>query len=139
MDPRIKQSIKLAFEKVNGAYKNLTIKEASNYYLVLGNVNEVHLIRKDAKKSVFLDRLFANGESTIEAEAAKVWEAVKNYFRSITTPAQAPVAPNQPKAEPKQKTSRKKKATPEVPVVEEVIDDPNGVEDDTADWVETVL
>lgn len=117
MDSNTKKNVQLAFEKLKLAYDRLTIADAKAYYITLGNVNEVHLVRKDGRKDVFLGRLFSDATSSFETELTTIWTVLKKYFESTVV---APATEEKPVEEvkPVKKTTTKKKK--EEPVTKEV-------------------
>ena len=128
-----KQSIKVTFERLQSAYTRLDVKGAHDYYLTLGNVNEVHLIKKDATKSVFLGKLFVDENSTMEVEAKRVWIALENYFKATSqTTKVASETTTTPTVEKKvsKKTKKQVVEEPQVEVSEE---------DEDSSWVDSVL
>lgn len=83
MNTEVKRNIQLAFNKINTAYNNLNIPESKQYYLTLGGINEVHLIKKGGCKSVFLGRLFQDSTSTVEREVTTIWTTLNKYFAAL--------------------------------------------------------
>lgn len=127
-----KRNIQLTFERLKAAYANLNIANAQDYFLTLGNVNEIHLIKKDASASVFLGKLFLDENSTQEIESKRIWKVLENYFRMSSTSNTSDVVKT--KDEPKRTSKRTKKVEQEVEIEPEVME-----ADEDSDWVDTVL
>ena len=134
----LKYDIKYTFEKLQEAYDNLKLEGSQDYFLTLGNVNEVYLMRKDAKKSIFLGRLFDDANSSKEIEARKIWTALQTYFRgTVEVEHKEPAIEKKPVEEVKKTTRKSKKVVEESqPVrVEPEVEE----EDEESSWVDTVL
>lgn len=85
-----KKNNEYAFKLIKGAFDNLTMPETKKYYLTLGNYNEVHMIRKDAKKSVFLGRLAVNTQDDLKPQMQAVWDVLRSYFLDNPEPVDKP-------------------------------------------------
>ena len=124
-----KYSIKYTFEKLQEAYNHLKIAGSEDYFLTLGNINEIHLMKKDATKSVFLGKIFVDEDTTQEIEARKIWNVLQSYFTGT------PIV-----QETKVETKVTKKATRKPKKVEVVEEEPEVMEaDEDSDWVDAVL
>lgn len=142
MDSNTKQKIKIAFEKVKGAFEKVNLKETKDYYVTLGNINEVHLIKKDATKSVFLGKLFIDANSTVEEEARKIWKVTEDYFRGVVTNSTSTTTKEEVVTKPKTIRKRKPKVE-EVPVVQTQFEDIDvsedyAEEDNDYTWLDTI-
>ena len=123
-----KYNIKITFEKLKEAYDSLKVADAQDYFLTLGNINEIHLMKKDATKSVFLGKIFVEDNTTQTLEAKKIWNALQTYFVGTNT------SNNVVETKPVKKATRKAK---KVEVVEE---EPEVMEsDEDSAWVDTIL
>lgn len=134
-----KYDIKYTFEKLQEAYNRLDVKDSKDYFLTLGNVNEVHLLKKDATKSVFLGKMFTHEDDTQTEEARKIWEAIKRYFgANVTTVAKVEEVKEveETPAVTKKVTTRKPKKVEEIQKAEDIEVDEA---DEDSDWVDTVL
>lgn len=89
MTPIQKKNAAYAFSQIKIAYEKLTVPEAKKYYLTLGNGIEVHLIRKDARKSVFLGKLTINSDADMKPVVSKIWNTLRDY---LMKPVEEPVA-----------------------------------------------
>lgn len=135
MDSSVKQNIKVTFEKVNSAFKNVTLKETKDYFLTLGNLNEIHMIKKDATKSIFLGKIFTSADATIDGESRKIWEVIGNYFRQVVgKTTDVPVV--ETKVEPVKKPTKRAKKVQVVEEVPEVSED--FASDDDTTWIDSI-
>lgn len=138
MNPTTKQNINMAFSRIKTAYESTQLPIAKEYYVTLGNVNEVYLMKKDATKSIFLGRLFDKEDATIESEGRKIFDVLTTYFRSIVdTPiTNVPEVENKPV---EKKTTRRTKKVVETSVVEEVpeVSEDFASDDDTS-WIDSI-
>ena len=135
INQNVKYDVKYTFEKIQEAYDKLDIADSRNYFLTLGNINEVYLMKKDATKSVFLGKLFAEQNSTKEIEARKIWNALQTYFRDTVVEQ---VEGAKQVEEVKKQTRKAKKQvveTPKATIVEPEVED----EDEESSWVDAVL
>ena len=141
----LKYSIKYTFEKLQEAYSNLKVGDSQDYFLTLGNVNEVHLMKKDATKSVFLGKLFSDANSTQEVEARKIWNVLQAYFRGtvVEEPTKEPKVETKPlevETKPTKKTAARKSKKVEPIEIEEEIHEPEVEEaDEDSPWLDTIL
>ena len=85
-----KKNNEYAFNLIKGAFEKLTLPETKKYYVTLGNYNEVHMIRKDAKKSVFLGRLTVNTQDDLKPQMQAVWDVLRSYFLDNPEPVDKP-------------------------------------------------
>lgn len=136
MNSSVKQNITVTFEKLKAAYNSTKLTDAKDYYLTLGNVNEIYLMKKDATKSIFLGRIFDTDDATIESEGKKILDVLTDYFKStVVATSETPVV-EEPKVEKKATKRAKKVETPVVDVVPEVSDD--FASDDDTSWVDAI-
>ena len=136
MNSSVKQNITVTFEKLKAAYNSTKLVDAKDYYLTLGNFNEIYLMKKDATKSVFLGKIFDNDDATIESEGKKILDVLTNYFKSaVVATSETPVV-EEPKVEKKTTKRAKKVETPVVDAVPEVSDD--FASDDDTSWVDAI-
>jgi len=138
INQNVKYDVKYTFEKLQEAYERLDIADSRNYFLTLGNLNEVYLMKKDATKSVFLGKLFAEQNSTKEIEARKIWNALQTYFRGTAeVEHKEPAIEKKPVEEVKKTTGKSKKVveTPKATIVEPEVEE----EDEESSWVDAVL
>lgn len=131
MDNSTKQLVKLTYEKINAAYGKLDLPEAKDYFLTLGNINEVYLMRKDAKKSTFIGRLFETPGADPKEEARKIWNGICSQFVNTT-----PQAPAKEESKPVAKTKKAKVTKPEQEANVEI--DAKYSDDDNSDWVDNI-
>ena len=140
VNQNVKYNIKYTFEKLNEAYGMIKdIPDTKNYHLTLGNVNEVHLLKNDATKAVFLGTLFEDDNADKTEEAKKIWNAIHKYFTSHTSVAPESAEEDTPVATVEPKKTKAKKQTkevqkievPEVPEVDEA--------DEDSAWVNSIL
>ena len=137
MNSSVKQNIKVTFERIKAAFNGVELKEAKEYYVTLGNVNEIHLIKKDATKSVFLGKIFTSDSATIDEECKRIWAVIGNYFK--VTKTQSTTAPViEAKVEPVKKSTKRTKKTVEDATVEvpEVSED--FAKDDDTSWIDAI-
>ena len=135
MNSTVKQNIKVAFERIKAAFDKVNLKETKEYYVTLGNVNEIHLIKKDATASVFLGRIFTSEDATIDEECKKIWATIGEFFRAKASTTDVVV---ETKETPKRATKRTKKVS-ETPVVEEVPEvGEDFAKDDDTSWIDAI-
>ena len=137
MDSSTKQNIKVTFERIKGAFDHLNFKEAHEYYLTLGNVNEIHMMKKDATKSVFLGRIFTDPNASSDDESRKIWAVIGNYFRKAQPVVEEPQ--EEVKKTAKGRKSTKKEEVVATPAMVEIPEVPEDfADDDDTTWVDTI-
>lgn len=163
MTPIQKKNAQYAFDQLKLNFDKLTMPETKDYYLQLGNGNEVHLIRKDAKLSVFLGRLIVNNQEDLKPAMLGVWTVLRDYFlkpkeaeveeATEVSGAQVNLLSEEETVEAKPTPKRKPRKKPDTrPVIDEVLGDtpvneaptdvPDGVEEDdpqSEGWIDAIV
>lgn len=74
------KEIEATFVQLREMYKLIKDEEAKNWGLVLGNHNEIYLMRGDGKKSVLLGKFSSSSDATEESELRKALVSLKEFF-----------------------------------------------------------
>lgn len=101
MNAEQKRNAEYAFSQINLAFGKLGFDELKNYHLILGNGNEVHMLKNDGSKSIFLGRLIINSQEEMKPVVTNVWATLQKVCERLKAQAVKEV-----KAEKKQENHK---------------------------------